>query len=120
MPSAIVVDESTFRRLYRIGGAPFVEDMIALFRDLGPPAARGIVAAHAAADADALRRAAHKLKSSAGNLGAAGVQAIAEALEQHGARGDLIAAAPLAARLPAAIDEALAQLVALHALEQPA
>lgn len=112
-----MIDESAFRRLYRIGGAPFVEDMIMLFRDLAPPAARGIVAAHAAADANEVRRAAHKLKSSAGNLGAATVQSIAEALESHGSRGDLEAAAPFAARLPEAVDEALERLVALHAKE---
>lgn len=120
MSPAAVIDESTFRRLYRIGGAPFVEDMIMLFRDLAPPAAQGIVAAHAAADANEVRRAAHKLKSSAGNLGACTVQSIAEALESHGSRGDLAAAAPLAERLPAAVDEALAHLVALHAQETAA
>ena len=86
---------------------------------LGANALLGVslAVAHAAADADGVRRAAHKLKSSAGNLGASTVQSIADALERHGSRGELEAAAPLAARLPHAVEEALEHLVVLHARE---
>lgn len=76
------LDPAGFERLRRIGGAALVEAMAAAFLENAPGRVAAVVAAHAAGDREGIARAAHSLKSTAGNLGATAVQRAAERLER--------------------------------------
>jgi HPt (histidine-containing phosphotransfer) domain-containing protein len=81
------LDETVMGRLRRLGGDALVERMIGLFM---ANARRRLEAAHAAMRSGALDevgRAAHSLKSSAGNVGAIRLQHLAGALEGHADEG---------------------------------
>jgi HPt (histidine-containing phosphotransfer) domain-containing protein len=81
------LDETVLERLRRLGGDALVERMIGLFI---ANARRRLEAAHAAMRSGALDevgRAAHSLKSSAGNVGAIRLQHLAGALEGHADEG---------------------------------
>jgi HPt (histidine-containing phosphotransfer) domain-containing protein len=75
------IDPAAIARLERLGGAPFVRQMIELYLQHGPDRIRALNAGVANHDAREVERAAHALKSSAGNLGATRLQAAALALE---------------------------------------
>jgi HPt (histidine-containing phosphotransfer) domain-containing protein len=76
---------------------------LSLFRDLidtflvdSPERIDAVGAAVAAADAAALERAAHGLKSSAANMGALGLASLCKQLETLGRNGQIVGAAELA------------------------
>jgi HPt (histidine-containing phosphotransfer) domain-containing protein len=77
--------------LRRVGGDKLICELIDLLLDGAPQKLGAARAALAAGDAAGVGRAAHSLTSSAGNLGAAEVQAAALALERcaAGEPGDL-------------------------------
>ena len=89
------LDPEALQRLQRLGGDAFVCKMIDLFLDY---AGRRIAEARAEQDAGnfvAVEKAVHPLKSSAGNVGAVRIQALAariEALAEQGPSEALIAA----------------------------
>jgi HPt (histidine-containing phosphotransfer) domain-containing protein len=64
------LDPEAIARLRRLGGDSLAASLAALFLDLAPRRLAAARAALDADDADAVRRAAHSLKSSAGNVGA--------------------------------------------------
>ena len=74
------------------GSDDFLAELAQLFLDDSPKRLDTIEVAVARRDGEALRSAAHALKSSAGNLGARGLHAAAAALEMAGSAGDLDAA----------------------------
>lgn len=76
-----VVEPAALERLNRIGGQEFLLEMIELFLENGPQRLAAARAAFDAGDYPALYRAAHSLKSTAGNLGARGLQTTAERVE---------------------------------------
>ncbi|HEX5268890.1 MAG TPA: Hpt domain-containing protein [Gemmataceae bacterium] len=71
--------------LRRVGGDKLIRDLIDLLMDGAPRKLEAARAALAAGDLDGVRRAAHALTSSAGNLGASETQAAALALERAAA-----------------------------------
>ncbi len=82
------VDSRVIDRLRRLGGKELLSEMIDLFTSHAELAIRDASSAWAQHNLDAIRRAAHSLKSSAGNLGATEVRILADEIEQlaeHGA-----------------------------------
>lgn len=80
-------DPSALERLQRLGGNEFACKMLDLFFDY---AARKIVearAAHTAGNLEAVENAVHPLKSSAGNVGAAHLRALATEAEDLARQG---------------------------------
>lgn len=82
-----VLDGVALDRLRSIGGGDLVRRMIELYLDGGPGRIRNVTEGAAAGDISAVERAAHSIKSSAGNLGAIRLQRTAEALEAAAAAG---------------------------------
>ena len=95
------VEPQTIAYLRQLGGADenFVHDLIALYVEDAGQRIATIRAALAAGDATEMASAAHALKSSAGNMGAMSVRAIAEVIEQIGRKGSIDGAAAEAAKL---------------------
>jgi HPt (histidine-containing phosphotransfer) domain-containing protein len=111
--SGSALDETVLGRLRRLGGDTLVDRMITLFMAnvrLRLPAARAAMRAGALEE---VGRAAHSLKSSAGNVGAIRLQHLAGALEAHAAEGQ---AEPAAACL-AEMDEVCGALMTRLAQE---
>lgn len=77
-----ILDPAGFARLRRIGGEELVEAMVWAFLENAPRRVAAAVEASAAGDREGVARAAHSLKATAGNLGAAAVQQTAERLER--------------------------------------
>ncbi len=102
-PVSEAVEPKTIAYLRQLGGADenFVRDLIALYVEDGGQRIAAIRNAIAANDATEMASAAHGLKSSAGNMGAMKVRAIAEVLEQIGRKGSIDGAAVEAAKLEA-------------------
>lgn len=90
-----VLDSTVLERLVRIGGQPFLVDMIELFLEHGPRRLAAARAAFGAGELGAVYMAAHSVKSTAGNLGARALQAAAERAEGRAAAGDDEAIPPL-------------------------
>lgn len=103
-------------RLRRIGGASLVRQMVDLYLAGGPARVQAIAEGAAAGDATRVERAAHALKSSAGNIGAEQLQHTADALEALAAEGNIDMA--LVARLVREYDES-ADALARALEEQP-
>jgi HPt (histidine-containing phosphotransfer) domain-containing protein len=76
------IDVSALERLRKLGGAELLSRMVDLFISHAEPAIEEASAGVESGDFDIVRRAAHSLKSSAGNLGAQHVQRFAEIIEQ--------------------------------------
>lgn len=93
-----VVEAAALERLLRIGGQPFLLEMIDLFLAHAPGRLAAARAALGDGDHHRLYGAAHSLKATAGNLGARRLQAVAEEVERRSRAGE-------AASLPALLDE---------------
>jgi PAS domain S-box-containing protein len=83
------VDGSALERLSASMGSAFVVELIDTFRDDARELIAELRRAGAASDLDALRRAAHSLKSTSETLGAAGLGALARDLEATARAGRL-------------------------------
>lgn len=94
MDAAKTLDPAALERLRKLGGDKFAGDMIALFLSYGGQKVAEAEAAGQAGDLTGVARALHALKSSAGNVGAVGVQQLAAHAEQaaQSALGDAVAA----------------------------
>lgn len=73
--------EVALERLHRLGGGKFVREMIDLFLDYAGSKIAEARRAQMAGDSAGVARAAHPLKSSAGNVGATRVQELAAQIE---------------------------------------
>lgn len=104
---APVIDPVAFDRVRRVGGDRLLQRMIASFLEHAP---QRMQAAIDATDSAAAARAAHSLKSSAGNLGLARVMLLAEAMEARAAEGDERGCLALRSALAATFDEACREL----------
>jgi len=87
MSQSTKLDPAALERLHRLGGEEFVGKMMDLFLDFTAAKIREAWAAHAAGKPDALAKAVHPIKSSAGNIGATSVQELALRLELTAERG---------------------------------
>ena len=84
-----VIDATALDRLQRIGGAGLARQMIALFLEQGAARIEAAAAGCGDGDAEGVERAAHALKSSAGNVGAVRLQQAAEDAERAAESGDV-------------------------------
>ena len=114
--SRSALDGEAIARLLRLGGDDLAGRMAALFLGLAPERLREARAGVAAGDGDQVRREAHSLKSSSGNVGAYAVLEAAGQLGEAAEQGDRPEAlAPLLAALEAALEAADPELRALAA-----
>ena len=84
-----VIDRAALQRLMRVIGDDPAElrDLIECFLEEGPILVADLCAAAALSDLDALRRAAHTLKSSARDFGAQRLETLCERLERDSRAG---------------------------------
>ena len=80
------IDMRVLERLRKLGGEELLSKMVSLFTSHAEPGIREAATALSSGDFDGVQRAAHSLKSSAGNLGAQKVQDIADQIEQLAAQ----------------------------------
>ncbi len=104
MNESLDLDPEAMQRLQRLGGDPFVCKMINVFLEYSEKRIGEAQAAAAGGEWAAVAKAMHALKSSAGNIGACRVQALAERIEALAEQGSSEA-------LPAALGD-LAQAFA--------
>jgi CheY-like chemotaxis protein/HPt (histidine-containing phosphotransfer) domain-containing protein len=113
-----VLDASTVAALRDpdLGGDDaFLVEVIQAFLDDSPRHVQAVQQGFAASDAEVLMRAAHSLKGSCGNFGAARLHTLCAALEGQARADHLEGLAPLVARLPAEYASLAEQLAALAA-----
>jgi HPt (histidine-containing phosphotransfer) domain-containing protein len=108
-----ILDRAAISRLDRLGGADFVRQMVELYLQHGPERIRALEKGVRDGDAAQIERAAHSLKSSAGNFGAVRLELAALWLESTSCEGTVDAAAAERVR-----EEYAAAEVALRALLQ--
>ncbi|HSJ23982.1 MAG TPA: Hpt domain-containing protein [Longimicrobiales bacterium] len=82
-----VVEDAAIERLVRLGGPDLVRQMADLYFQHGPERLDLLRQGVEADDASSVERAAHALKSSAGNLGARRLQRTADMVEALAAEG---------------------------------
>jgi len=76
------LDESVLERLRKIGGDEFPGELIGLFLEHAPKKIDEALAGEQNGDLEAVERAVHALKSSAGNIGANALMELAGQIEQ--------------------------------------
>jgi len=109
-----VMDPAAVVRLQRLGGDKLVRQMIRLYlENAGERLGQIDAGIPDGADLEETRRGAHSLKSSAANVGALRVSALAAELETVSQAGDRIAARSLRDDLAVALEEARVRLDAL-------
>lgn len=112
-------DPAAIDRLRRLGGDELVRRMGDLFVTLGEERVAAARAGVTYGDLDTIERAAHSLKSSAGNVGAVALQRHAETVERAAAehrRADAVAGVEA---MEAAFAEARARIEALTGDAEP-
>jgi HPt (histidine-containing phosphotransfer) domain-containing protein len=105
-----VLDGAALERLKALGGPEPLAQMIDLFLEHGAERVRAALAGEQSGDRVALERAAHSLKSTAGNLGAEALQRCAQAIELMAASADERALAGRMRELEARFAEARSAL----------
>ena len=108
------LEGAALERLTRIGGQEFLLEMIELFLEHAPERLAAARAAFEAGDFPSVYRAAHSLKSTAGNLGARGLQGAAERAEARASAEDGPAVAPLLDEMERRYEEIRVELEAEH------
>lgn len=107
-----VIDRQIYAELQETAGAEFVAELVQAFLEDAPVQLRELARAAEAGDAQALRRAAHTLKSNGNTFGATAFADLARAIEQGATPGAEALAVQLLA-LETAYDEAAAALTGL-------
>jgi HPt (histidine-containing phosphotransfer) domain-containing protein len=108
LTQAPVLDQAALQRILRIGGPALLRNLAGMYLELGPGRLQALADGVAAGDADQVRRAAHTMKSTAGNVGAVRLQHSAEHVEQLASEGVIDADA--AARIRREFDESATAL----------
>ena len=112
-PRPVLLETAVLRRMREeIGDDATIDDVLGLYVSEAPIHLRAIADALSAHDADALRRAAHKLKGSSLIIGAQRIAAACSRSEELAGAGRLPDAATAAAEIPALMAETLPALAA--------
>lgn len=74
-------DEEAFAQLRKLGGQAYLEKIVRIFLEHTPQGMSAVHAGQSANDLEAIRQAAHSLKSSAGVLGARRLRELCESIE---------------------------------------
>lgn len=107
MTDSAEFDDQALQLLRRVGKGKLLSAMQLLFERDAPARLAAIRAAVAAGDTAGAARPAHSLKSSAGQLGAIGLQRACDEIERAAERGDPAAVERLAARADELLHRAL-------------
>jgi HPt (histidine-containing phosphotransfer) domain-containing protein len=107
------LDRQALARLDRLGGSELVRRMLSLFDEYGAARVDDAIAAAKAKDWAAVARAAHALRSSAGNVGATRLLGVATQLEAAAGARRYFAVGFLLRQLKSAFGSACVQLRAL-------
>lgn len=99
-----ILEVAALERLERLGGTELVTRMIGLFLENAPARVDAAVSAARDGDAAGVERAAHSLRSSAANVGAAHLQHRADAIEAALVAGEEIDLREAAAGLRSALE----------------
>lgn len=110
MAEPSVIDRGVIERLDTLGGKKLALGMIDIFLEHAPERVKAACAGLEGADLNEIRRAAHSLKSSAGNLGATTLQALCETIERSAAEPDNGQMAALVTQMATACDAATREL----------
>jgi len=105
MSDEIHFDPTAIDKLRHLGGEKFVGDMIALFFQYAPQRLEAARSAAGAGDLQAVARAVHALKSSAGQIGARQVQDLAARIEKLATENQAEGAKALLSSLEVAITQ---------------
>ena len=102
-----VIDSGALAALREMTGddPDFIAEMIDAYFDDTASLLAGMREALAAGDAEALRRAAHTLKSNSATFGAMALSALCRELEEHGKHGAIEGADELVAQIEAAYEQ---------------
>lgn len=84
-----LIDEERFAELRHEFPADVVAEVVATFRETTPPMVEELVQAVRAGDADAVARAAHRVKGGCMVIGALALEQVAGALERDGLPGSV-------------------------------
>jgi HPt (histidine-containing phosphotransfer) domain-containing protein len=109
-----VLDQATLDNLKRLGGDDFLHELFDLFLEHSPVLAENINHGRTTADWDLVARAAHSLKSSAGNIGAFGLLSLASDLEQAANISDVPAITLLVDQIGTSFDTVVEELKKLR------
>ncbi len=113
-PISLPFDESAVARLRRFGGDTLLFEMIDRLSTAAPERLQAARDAIAGGDVERARAAFHSLKSSAGQLGGAAVQALCERAEHLARTGDVAAMGSLMPELDAEYEAMHSRLVAIR------
>jgi HPt (histidine-containing phosphotransfer) domain-containing protein len=108
------IDATALDRLRHLGEDKLVKEMIELYLDYAPKMLRNALAGEQAGDCLPIEKAAHSLKSSAGNIGAHGVRELAARIESLARDKQLDAVSPLLRELEAASETVRRRLETLR------
>jgi HPt (histidine-containing phosphotransfer) domain-containing protein len=107
------LDARVIENLREIGGQEMISELAEMFLDDARSAIDTLKEAVEGGDARTVRRAAHTLKGSSGNMGAGGMARVCARLEEVGAANDLVDAPGLLARLEEEFDRVYPALISL-------
>jgi CheY-like chemotaxis protein len=114
-PSVQLEESAIAALLENAGGdSEFVVSLLETFETEVEPLLRGLRAAAESGDGEALRRAAHTLKSNAATFGATALASLCAELEARAHQGDTAAAATAVARVEESYAQVRPALAALH------
>ncbi len=105
-----IINQDALKRLNDWGGADLIQQMLRLFLENAPERINQIRAAFDDDPGGVPERGAHSLKSSAANVGAEGLRAIALRMEHAASEGDLESVRKMFPQLEAAFEEAKTEL----------
>jgi HPt (histidine-containing phosphotransfer) domain-containing protein len=113
MPQSLVIDPQAIENLRALNPGDndeFLREIAGIFLEDTPQRIAELSQGLAAGDAQKFTRAAHSIKGSAANLGAAALRAVAEKLEHQSRTDGLGAVAPLVTEIKAEFARAEAEL----------
>ena len=120
MPQSLVIDPQAIENLRALNpddNDEFLREIVGIFLEDTPQRIAELAQGLAAGDAQKFTRAAHSIKGSAANLGAAALRAVAEKLEHQSRTDGLGAVTPLVAEIKAEFARAeteLRRIIAPH------
>ena len=110
MDSNSPLDPVALERLFELGGAVFVRQMIDLFLDFVPQKLSAAQAAECRGDSLEIQKAIHPLKSSSGNVGAVDLQELATRIEELAQEQPAARLSPLLRQFEAEFERVRTQL----------
>ena len=105
-----ILEQAVLDKLKQIGGDKLVSELIGMFLELAPGKIAEVATGAQTGDMETVERAAHSLKSSAGNLGAVALQELCARIEALAENNRAEQVIPLVSPLQEAYDRLQPQL----------